>query len=89
MEVPPDTQLVIGIYLADRHPLVIRPDRSELPVRKARARRRETAPDTGVIAVGGTRFPGLVGNFMVILDVPSLSLIYFELHKIRRTLRGA
>ena len=67
MEVPPDTQLVIGIYLPDRHPLVIRPDRSELSVREARARGRETTPNTGVVAVGGSSFPRLIGDFMIIL----------------------
>jgi hypothetical protein len=66
LEVAPDAELVLGVDLTDRDPFMVRPDRSELAVREARARRREHAASVRVVGVGAAGLPGVVRDLMVI-----------------------
>ena len=72
MEVTPDTQLVIDLHLADRHPFVVRTHTGKLPVGEARAGWGETASSSGIVTIGSSSLPSLVGDFMVVLGVMSL-----------------
>jgi hypothetical protein len=66
LEVTPDAELVLGVDLADRDPFMVRPDRSELAVREARARRREHAARVRIVRVSAAGLPGVVRDLMVI-----------------------
>lgn len=72
LEVAPDAELVIGVDLSDGHPFMVGAHSSKLPVGEARAGWGETASSSGVITIGSSSLPSLVGDFMVVLGVMSL-----------------
>ena len=64
LEITPDAKLIIGVDLADRHPLMVGLDGRELAVGEACAGGRESAACGRVVRVGGTGFPCVVGNLL-------------------------
>ena len=48
---------------------MVSPDASELAVGEARSRGRERAARCCIIAIGCARFPRLIGDFMVVLNI--------------------
>lgn len=65
LEAPPNPELIVGVHLSDWHPLEVRPHGVCFSLRELEV---ANLAGEGVVAVGGTHRPRVVGNFVVVPD---------------------